>query len=72
MQCRYIGEAKIFDSHTLKLTEPTDMQIGEKVKLTIESETTARKPRIFGCVKDWMEISPDFDEPLEDMKEYME
>ena len=29
------------------------------------------KERQFGCGKDFFKMSPDFDEPLEDFKEYM-
>ncbi len=31
----------------------------------------AIKERKFGCARGLIEISPDFDEPLEDFKEYM-
>jgi len=31
----------------------------------------SKKP-VFGCLKGSIEISPDFDDPLEEMKEYME
>ncbi|MEI6089993.1 MAG: DUF2281 domain-containing protein [bacterium] len=30
-----------------------------------------KKPRIFGFAKDSITIKPDFDEPLEEFKEYM-
>ena len=34
-------------------------------------EPDKSKTPVFGCMKDSIEIPPDFDEPLEEMKEYM-
>ena len=36
-----------------------------------KKKPSSKKP-IFGCAKGQIYISPDFDEPLEDFKEYME
>ncbi|OHD56822.1 MAG: hypothetical protein A2Y33_12700 [Spirochaetes bacterium GWF1_51_8] len=72
MRVAFVTEGRLIDKRTLELSEPTDLQIGEKVKLIIEPEQSVRKTRVFGCAKDWIEISPDFNEPLEEMKEYME
>jgi hypothetical protein len=41
-----------------------------KVTATLEPVSSAR-PR-FGCLAGKIELAPDFDEPLEDFKEYME
>lgn len=42
----------------------------EKKKKAEETNTSKRK-RIAGTMKGLITISPDFDEPLEDFKEYM-
>lgn len=34
--------------------------------------TTMKKPRVFGRMKGQFVVPPDFDEPLEDMRPYME
>jgi Protein of unknown function (DUF2281) len=36
-----------------------------------EPKTPKKKERKFGCLKGAMTMAPDFDEPLEDFKEYM-
>jgi hypothetical protein len=41
-----------------------------RVTATLEPASAAR-PR-FGCLAGKIELSPDFDEPLEDFREYME
>jgi hypothetical protein len=41
-----------------------------KVTATLEPVTSAR-PR-FGCLAGKIELAPDFDEPVEDFKEYMQ
>jgi hypothetical protein len=41
-----------------------------KVTATLEPISSARPT--FGCLAGKIELSPDFDEPLEDFKEYME
>jgi antitoxin (DNA-binding transcriptional repressor) of toxin-antitoxin stability system len=40
------------------------------VKLTLVTQKTKRPP-LFGSAKDFITISDDFDEPLEDFKDYM-
>jgi prevent-host-death family protein len=52
---------------------------GEDVILSEDGEpvariipiTRARGPRQFGSAKGWIHIAEDFDEPLEDFKDYM-
>lgn len=39
--------------------------------LSKKKETSHKKKPVFGCAKGQIYISPDFDEPLEDFKEYM-
>ncbi len=45
----------------------------EKSELSanIENQRKGPKKPIFGCAKGEIHITPDFDEPLEDFKEYM-
>lgn len=42
-----------------------------KVTATLEAASLAGRPR-FGCLAGKIELAPDFDEPLEDFKDYME
>lgn len=61
---------------TLHLPLPPELQQGMlKVTATIEPVPQAPAPdaklKGFGCLKGKIHISPDFDEPLEDFKDYM-
>jgi hypothetical protein len=54
---------------------PTDLksEVNDFVDFLIskkKKKSMVKKP-IFGCAKGEIYISPDFDEPLEDFKEYM-
>jgi hypothetical protein len=58
---------------SLHLPLPPELR-GSKVKVsaTLEAaEPSKAKPR-FGCLAGKIVMAPDFDEPLEDFKEYME
>ena len=64
---------------TLHLPLPEELRHGKvKVEAKLEAANAEQKPPMPGCLKGfgalkgkiWM--SPDFDEPLEDFKEYME
>jgi hypothetical protein len=70
MQKAIIVEAEFIDTNTIRILEPLG-QAFKKVKIIIEEEERNIKQRVFGCAKDWIDISPDFDLPLEDFKEYM-
>jgi hypothetical protein len=65
-------DAQFIDSQTLHLFEPMIGRSNKKIKVIIEQENPQVKSRIFGCANEWIEITPDFNEPLEDLKEYME
>jgi hypothetical protein len=39
--------------------------------LSMKNKTKQKKPRKFGAAKGMFVMSPDFDEPLEDFKDYM-
>jgi hypothetical protein len=54
---------------------PTDLQaeVNDFVDFLLskkKKDSKTKKP-IFGCAKGEIHITPDFDEPLEDFKEYM-
>jgi hypothetical protein len=64
---------------TLHLPFPAEIRRGlVTVVPTIESAEipataeTEIDPKGFGCVRNWRWMAPDFVEPLEDFKEYME
>ena len=42
-----------------------------KVTATLEAASFAARPR-FSCLAGKLELAPDFDEPLEDFKDYLE
>jgi len=71
MQTAIIIEAEIIDNQTIHLLEPIRINENRHIKVIIEESNQKVSKRIFGCAKDWIEISPDFNEPLEDFKEYM-
>ena len=48
--------------------EGTSFEHGDSIYLI---KPDPAKIPVFGCMKDSIEIPPDFDEPLEEMKEYM-
>jgi len=59
-------------SHRLTIDVPPEIPAGPVVltftpKVTTKSETSCG----FGCLKGQIKISDDFDEPLEDFKDYM-
>ena len=63
---------------TIHLPLPPELRHG-KVRVTAIVELAESKglsPQVqlrgFGCLKGKMKISPDFDEPLEDFREYIE
>lgn len=54
------------------LPEPTQTALLKLIE-SIESPTALEKPKPkFGSAKGLIHIAPDFDEPLEDFKPYME
>jgi Protein of unknown function (DUF2281) len=58
---------------SVHLPVPPELRLSAvKVTATMEAvANTGAQPR-FGCLAGKIELSPDFDEPLEDFKEYME
>jgi len=41
-----------------------------RVTATLEAATSASRP-VFGCLRGKVEMAPDFDEPLDDFRDYM-
>ena len=48
---------------------PFEVKLKPKPRYLLDPDTS--KVPVFGCMKDSIEIPPDFDEPLEELKEYM-
>jgi len=64
---------EIPDSHRLTIDVPREIPAGPVI-LTFTSKATTHKSGErsgFGCLKGQIKISDDFDEPLEDFKDYM-
>jgi hypothetical protein len=65
-----------FDGHVIVPEEPLPLVPGEKVRVTIERESSmpavATKPRpsLLGILEGRVSISDDFNEPLDAFKEY--
>jgi hypothetical protein len=61
-------------SRRIFLDLPPELPVGRaKFEFTVTPETSTgndRKP-VFGCAKGQFRMAEDFDEPLEDFKEYM-
>ena len=60
---------------TLHLPLPPELRQGKiEVTATLKpvSETTPLPQPRFGCLAGQIQLAPDFDEPLEDFKEYMQ
>ncbi|MGK7946575.1 MAG: DUF2281 domain-containing protein [Microcystaceae cyanobacterium] len=55
----------------LSQTLPPDWE-GKQIRLVVEEVTSSSKRRQCGSAKGQIWMSPDFDEPLEDFREYME
>ena len=45
---------------------------GDEVSVQLVPRATKKRARQFGSAKGLISMAPDFDEPLEDFKEYME
>jgi len=69
----YVTTGKILENQIIQLDEPLNLT-STKIRVTIEpiEEVKTMDKRIFGYAKDWLTVKPEFYEPLEDFKEYME
>ncbi|MDZ4817540.1 MAG: DUF2281 domain-containing protein [Planctomycetota bacterium] len=62
-----------FDGRVIVPDEPLSLQPGEKVRVTIERAPTVAAdahPSLLGILEGKAWISDDFDEPLDEFKEY--
>lgn len=75
MQTAYILEAEFIDNQTIHINEPFHYQ-NKNIIITIQTsapqETIPKKTFSFGCLKNKVTLSSDFNAPLHDLKEYME
>jgi hypothetical protein len=72
MQTAYIVYGKIIDESTIKLNEPIPFD-NQDIKIIVELEQKNQKSRkdLYGKYENKISMSSDFDEPLDDFKEYM-
>ena len=69
----YVVDGELIDHITIKLKEPIPLENGD-IKVVVEQIESKKKSReqLFGRWKGKITISPDFNEPLDCFKEYME
>ena len=71
METAYIVKGRIIGHTRIELSESIPFN-DEEVTVIIESNKKPGKKRIPGLLKGKMRMMPDFNEPLEDFREYME
>ena len=71
MQKAYIVRGTIKDHKTIDLQEDLPVEDGEITIAVIPKEIHARGSRPSGTWKDKIQLSEDFDAPLEDFADYM-
>lgn len=71
MENAYILNAKFIDRKTIQLSEEYPFKERD-VRLIILPEKTLKKKRKAGLLRGKIRMAEDFDDPLEDMKEYIE
>jgi len=55
----------------LTITVPKEVPTGPVILTFTPAKTEQKKVPVFGCAKGQFRMAEDFDEPLEDFKEYM-
>ena len=55
----------------LTIDVPRDVPVGRTILAFTPIGTEVKKIRIFGCAKGQFKMAEDFDEPLDDFKDYM-
>ena len=55
----------------LTITVPKEVPTGPVILTFTPAKTEPKKVPVFGCAKGQFHMAEDFDEPLEDFKEYM-
>jgi hypothetical protein len=58
-------------SHRLVIDVPPEVPTGRAILTLTPAATEQKKKRVRGCAKGQFHMSEDFDEPLEDFKDYM-
>ena len=71
MENAHILNAKFIDQKTIQLLEEYPFTLRE-IRLIIIPEKPLKKKRTAGLLKGKIRMAEDFNEPLEEMKEYME
>ncbi len=71
MENVYICNAMFLDNRTIQLFEEYPVS-DKKIQLIILPRNTSKTKRKAGLLKGKIRMAEDFDEPLEEMKEYME
>jgi len=70
MEYAIITHGTLIDKETIRLDEPLPAEF-KKVKVMIEPENhTPKLSRRFGAARGEITIPPEFDEPLDDFKDY--
>ena len=59
------------ESHRLVVDVPREVPAGRTVLAFTPATTEPQKVPVFGCSKGKYRMADDFDEPLEDFKDYM-
>ena len=71
METAYVVKGRIINHTRIELSESIPFN-DEEVTVIIESNKNPGQKRIPGLLKGKIRIMPDFNEPLEDFREYME
>ena len=59
------------NSHRLTIDVPKEVPAGRTVLTFTPAKQEPQKTPVFGCAKGQFKMADDFDEPLEDFKDYM-
>ena len=62
---------EIPEDHRLIIDVPCEIPAGKTVITFTPAETEPKKVSVFGCAKGQFKMAKDFNEPLEDFKDYM-
>ena len=57
--------------HRLTIEVPREVPAGPVILTFTPAQPEHKKARVFGCAKGQFKMADDFDEPLEDFKDYM-
>ena len=62
---------EIPESRRLVIDVPREVPAGQVILTFTPAVSEPKKIPVFGCAKGQFKMAPDFDEPLEDFKDYM-